>query len=317
MKETQYFSHNYNARNDGKLELLLMRKWLAGIGAYWCILEMLYEENGYLMQSQCERIAFALRVEESFIKEVIFEYDLFSYDEEQFWSKSALERISLRNEKSTKARASAENRWNKTTKDANALRPQSDGNAIKEIKGKEIKEKETDTADSQESDESVFFDSNFWNKYPKKVNKKDTQRRFFSLSKLDRASALAGLLKYVEYWWREKTEIRFIPAPDVWINKRKWEDDLSAPSVWAYTKPVLDEANKKRKEMADAEVKKDKEETAALWRRYHDLEPEEQIEIEKLAEEKCANFGVPRGKIWFEKIHSGQIMHIFRERKGI
>lgn len=166
---------------------------------------MLYEENGYLMRTQCERIAFALRVDETFIEEVIFEYDLFSHDDEKFWSKSALERIAMRNEKNEKARQSAEKRWLKTPENANAMRTHSDGNAIKEIKGKEIKGKETDTvkkseSDSTESEESVFFENNFWNRYPKKVNRKDAQRRFFSLSKTDQKDAIDGLLRYVEHW---------------------------------------------------------------------------------------------------------------------
>jgi len=54
MKE--YFSHDYNARNDTKLVKVFMKYQLKGIGAYWCIIEMLYEEGGYLLRSEYERI---------------------------------------------------------------------------------------------------------------------------------------------------------------------------------------------------------------------------------------------------------------------
>ena len=40
--KTEYFSHDYKARHDDKLIRVFMRHGLSGIGAYWCIIEMLY-----------------------------------------------------------------------------------------------------------------------------------------------------------------------------------------------------------------------------------------------------------------------------------
>lgn len=141
-----YFSHDFGARNDPKLIKVHMRLGLAGIGAYWALVEMLHEEDGYLMLSDCESYAFALRTDCELLHSLINDFELFKKDAEKFWSESALERIQRRKAKSEKAAQSARNRWF----DANAMRTHSDGNAVKgkESKVKEKKEYRTNVAAS-------------------------------------------------------------------------------------------------------------------------------------------------------------------------
>lgn len=134
-KDTFYFSHDFSSRNDPKLQELQMVHGMAGIGVFWCLVEMLHEQDGYLMLSQCKSYAFALRVDCDLIKSIVSDFALFQNDGERFWSESALERIQERKAKSKKARESANSRWG----NANALRTQSEGNAIKERKGNESK----------------------------------------------------------------------------------------------------------------------------------------------------------------------------------
>ena len=81
MKE--YFSHDYNARSDKKMVVVFMRHGLAGIGAYWCIIEMLYEEGGYLLLNEYERISFELRIDENVIRDIIERTKLFKNDSEK------------------------------------------------------------------------------------------------------------------------------------------------------------------------------------------------------------------------------------------
>lgn len=108
-----YFSHDYNSRNDKKLVTALMKFGLEAIGAYWCIVEMLYEEGGYLLITEYERITFELRTSEDLVKFLIDDSLLFENDGVRFWSNTALDRLKLRAEKSEKARSSIEARWNK------------------------------------------------------------------------------------------------------------------------------------------------------------------------------------------------------------
>lgn len=128
----EFFSHDLHGRNDGKLQRVLMKHGLKGIGAFWCIVEMLYENEGVLMRTECERIAFELRVDCDFILSMIDDFDLFQNDGDVFYSKSVLNRLETINAKRDKAKKSAEMRWGY----ANALRTQSDGNAVKESKEK-------------------------------------------------------------------------------------------------------------------------------------------------------------------------------------
>jgi uncharacterized protein (DUF608 family) len=120
-----------------------MKHGLAGIGAYWCIVEMLYEEGGYLPLSEYERITFELRTTENVIRYLIDNSDLFVNDGEKFWSETAIERLNKRAEKSQKARESIENRWNKQKENTNVIRTYNEGNTIKEKESK-VKEKKED-----------------------------------------------------------------------------------------------------------------------------------------------------------------------------
>jgi len=112
----EYFSHDYNSRRDRKMIALSMKHNLEGIGAYWCILEMLYEEAGYMPIEDYERIAFELRTNIDTIKSVVEDFGLFKIEDSMFFSESALERLRQRMEKSEKARESVNKRWSKHKK---------------------------------------------------------------------------------------------------------------------------------------------------------------------------------------------------------
>lgn len=136
-KDTFYFPHDYNARSDPKLRNVLMKHKANGIGIYWCIIEMLYEQNGYIKLSDIEVIAFELHEECDRIKSILQDFDLFRFKEDKFYSDSVLRRLKARKNKSDKNRQNAITRWNKEhSEDANAMRSHSERNANK---GKERK----------------------------------------------------------------------------------------------------------------------------------------------------------------------------------
>ena len=139
MKETFYFTHDYNARSDEKIKKLIRKHWMQWYGLFWSIVEDLYQ-NANALRMDIEGIAFDMRVDEEIVKSILNDFDLFIIEWDIFGSKSVETRLLERDEKSSKARESARKRWEK--KDANALRTQSDSNAIKEKKRKEKKEKE-------------------------------------------------------------------------------------------------------------------------------------------------------------------------------
>lgn len=143
-KEAYYFSHDLGARNDPKLQTVLMKLGHAGKSVFWDLIEMLYEEGGYLNLKECENYAFALRTDSDCINKLINDFDLFKKDKNRFWSPSVLRRLAKRNEKSEKAAKSAKKRWDNpklNENNANALPSDSERIAIKEIKPKEVEKK--------------------------------------------------------------------------------------------------------------------------------------------------------------------------------
>lgn len=136
-KDTFYFSHDYNARNDEKIKRLIRKHGMQGYGVFWSIVEDLYN-NANALRTDYEGIAYDLRSDSEIIASVINDFDLFIFKGDFFGSNSVQERLDQRNNKSESARKSASYRWD----NANAMQTQSEGNAKKERKGKEIKGKE-------------------------------------------------------------------------------------------------------------------------------------------------------------------------------
>lgn len=126
---TEYFSHDYNARNDIKLKRLFMSHGVAGIGIYWCIVEMIYEGGGRIAKEMLPVIAFDLRTDEGIVNSVVFDFGLFEEADGFITSESIQRRLGMRAEKSIKAKNSAKSRWNKSGEDADAMQVQCDGNA--------------------------------------------------------------------------------------------------------------------------------------------------------------------------------------------
>lgn len=125
----EYFSHDYNARNDIKLKRLFMTHGVAGLGIYWCIVEMIYEGGGKIAAEMLPVIAFDLRAEEDTVNSIVSDFGLFETENGFITSESIQRRLGLRAEKSIKAKSSANSRWKKTEKDAEDMRTQCDGNA--------------------------------------------------------------------------------------------------------------------------------------------------------------------------------------------
>lgn len=140
-KDTFYFSHDYNARQDDKIKRLIMKHGFLGYGIFWAIVENLYN-NTNALRLDCELIAYEMRTSENVIESIINDFELFVIEDGYFGSLSVERRLIERDEKSKKASKSALSRWNKNKEDANALQTQSDSNAIKEKKVKEKKVKE-------------------------------------------------------------------------------------------------------------------------------------------------------------------------------
>jgi len=142
MKESFYFSHDYNSRTDPKIKKLIKNHGMQGFGIFWAIIEDLYN-NDNSIPLDIEGMSYDLRSNEDVVKSVIFDYNLFVVSDEIVSSNSVRCRLNKRNEKSIKASESAKIRWNKSESNAIALPMQSESNAIKGNKEKEIEIKKS------------------------------------------------------------------------------------------------------------------------------------------------------------------------------
>ena len=209
-KDTFYFSHDYNARNDEKIKRLIRKHGMQGYGVFWSIVEDLYN-NANALRTDYEGIAYDLRSDSDLVASVVNDFDLFIFDGDFFGSNSVQERLDQRNDKSAKARKSASYRWD----NANAMQTQYDSNAKKERKGKEIKGKEI-------KEINISFDI-FWDLYDKKVGDKEKlKKKWESMQDLERQL----IIDYIPRYKINQPDKKFRKDPQTFFNNKSWNDEL-------------------------------------------------------------------------------------------
>lgn len=96
MKETYYFSHDTNARNDEKILCLRADYGMTGYGVFWILIEMMFEnQDTQLSFKHIKGIAYSLNIEGELLTNIInscIEYGLFVSDGKNFWSESLRKR---------------------------------------------------------------------------------------------------------------------------------------------------------------------------------------------------------------------------------
>lgn len=117
MKETYYFSHDCNARNDVKILKLRRHLGMEGYGIYWAIIEMLREDPNYTLQIKyIDEIAFSLSVKTEILNSVINDFELFTIDEECFYSERLMRSMekyqNIKNNKSNAGKKGMNKRYN-------------------------------------------------------------------------------------------------------------------------------------------------------------------------------------------------------------
>lgn len=169
-KVNNYFSHDFNARNDIKLKKVIANLGIQGIGLYWCIIECLYENDGYLSFDDIDLLSYELRTDKDLILNLIENFDLFKKNSKnKFYSQSVLNRLEEIESKSRKNRENALKRWNKN--DTNEMQTESNSNAtalqpqcyIKEKIIKENKRKDNNILLTTTEDNNIYnyVESNF------------------------------------------------------------------------------------------------------------------------------------------------------------
>lgn len=71
------------------------------------------------------------------------------------------------------------------------------------------------------------FDA-FWALYPRKVKKSDAVTAWAKLNAEDVTAAMASLPLHINSVDWQKEDGKYVPHPERWLNKRRWEDELKA-----------------------------------------------------------------------------------------
>jgi hypothetical protein len=161
-KDAYYFSHDSNARNDHKIIKLRRKFGIEGYGIYFCIIELLRDQSNYTLPlASFEDIAYELQIDADKVKAIINDFELFTIDQNHFYSsrlKRSLEEYNeLKNKRSaigklgglksgqakvnqTSSKIEAKVEQNESKSEANDNQNSTVGQPLKESKVKESKE---------------------------------------------------------------------------------------------------------------------------------------------------------------------------------
>lgn len=221
-KDSYWFPHDSNARNDIKILNVRRDHGAAGIGIYWMLIEMLRDQNDYrLSVNSLLAIAYDLHVDEKIIKAIIYDYDLFKIDGEAFYSDRLSRTMSAYNDKKTKlveaGKRGAEARYKPGHGHPIAIR-------LDKIRLNKIRE-----------DESILnapFEK-FWDLYDKKVDKGLALKQWRALTDEERLLAMAYLPKY-----KLSNEKKFRRDPEKFLRTKYFNNEIIEPSNEKNRTPV-------------------------------------------------------------------------------
>jgi hypothetical protein len=116
MKESFYFSHDSNARNDVKIIKLRRQLGMEGYGIYWALIEMLRDAPGNKLPIESiDDIGFSINCSKEKVEAVIRNYDLFMIEDETFFSDRLIRSMNqykeLKSSRSKAGKIGMEKRW--------------------------------------------------------------------------------------------------------------------------------------------------------------------------------------------------------------
>lgn len=113
-KETYYFSHDYNASTDVKILFLRQQLGIEGYGIFWYVVEQLAASGGMMPLKIIPVLSMQIQVTETKVNAVIQNFELFTIENDCFFSKRLNEHLLKRKElkeiNSNKGKKSAEKR---------------------------------------------------------------------------------------------------------------------------------------------------------------------------------------------------------------
>lgn len=137
MKDSYYFSHDSNAKDDPKCIMLIEQLGLEGYGIYWILIETLRDQSNYSYPlNLLPALARRFNTTHEKIKAVVHSYNLFEITgDDFFYSNSLLERMELYDNKRDMQRQRVLKRYYPTT-----VEPQYNDGIQSKVKESKVKE---------------------------------------------------------------------------------------------------------------------------------------------------------------------------------
>ena len=224
MKETFYFAHDYNARNDPKLQNVLFDLGVEGIGVFWCIIEQLYEQGGKLPLHYCKSIAFALHVDFCIVERLVNDYGLFKNDGQNMWSESVLNRLNRRKDISDKRKLAALARWRQNLENQSQASIQSTDNPIIN-NANEMQVHTTSNASAGHKEKEIKEKNNIKESIKEKH---ETAKRFVPPT----LEEVKARIKEMNYTFDAEAFIAFYQSKNWMVGKNKMKDWKAAMVTW-------------------------------------------------------------------------------------
>ncbi len=225
-KDTYYFSHDSNARDDEKIVSMRIAHGWAGYGVYWAIVEMLRTSPGYTLTLDFDVLSFTLQAPFDLVRGVVLDFELFRIKDEKFSSESLTRRMKRVKSISDTRKKAAQKRWDS----AHAMQKQSkcNANAMQDYaKERKVNERKVNkTKESYSENFEIFFKTHpgagskkkAFEAYKKVIKDGVSHEQLLAQIQLQensrKAQTLAG--DFVPPWKHVVT----------WLNGACWEDKL-------------------------------------------------------------------------------------------
>ena len=229
-KDTYYFKHDSNARNDLKLIKVRRKYKMEGYGTYFALIEILREQSEHkLPLADMPDLAYDLSVSEKIISSVINDFGLFIVESDVFYSDSLLRRMSDFNEQKERRIAAgkegAKLRWDKEKKQSHsnriALPKQSHGTPIAiDYTTLHYTTLDYTTLNKTKELTAWAFDI-FWQMYGKSHDKTKCLDKFCKLDVLEWEKIFKQLPEYV----KSTPDVQFRKNPLTYLNGKCWNDE--------------------------------------------------------------------------------------------
>jgi len=252
-KDAYYFPHFSNARSDRKIKRVRKELGLEGYGIYFMLLETLREQQDFKYPiKDIDLLADEYGTSEQKVSAVVYNYDLFSVSDCEFFSPKQIEYLIpyLENRERKRIGGIRGNllKYNKISKEE--LSKMSDSDVIlfaesvklvkfshtdsvsesdsdrstSQMKGKEMKGKEMKGKESKNI-YSLDFE-HFWSEWTNNIlnqsNKKKSFDSFKKLSDIDKKDLFASIFDYS----KSSKDHQYLKRCETYISQRHWEQRL-------------------------------------------------------------------------------------------